>query len=116
MIENHAKFKVMIDKAISIAVLKARIWKRSYNNKDLKYIHNSGEYITVIGTNDDEEYISEEYPIRYLSLSNEQIITLEEAKYKASLEIKCNNCSTCSCTKTVKKKDVGVYIGLKNND
>ena len=103
MIENYDDFEAMFDRALEIATLKAHIWNRSYLGEDLEYIRHDGESITVIGEDNCGELIIEDFPTRYLNLGDRQITALEEAKYKASIEIK-----------NVKRSDIGVYIGLKN--
>ena len=101
MIENYDDFEAMFDRAIAVAALKAHIWERPYIAEDLEYIRHDGECITVIGFDNCGEYISEDFPVRYLNLGDRQITALEEAKYKAMLH-------------TVKRENIGVYIGLKN--
>ena len=104
MIDNYNDFEAMFDRAIAIAALKSHIWERHYLPEDLEYIRHDGECITVIGEDNCGEMVIEDFPVRYLSLGDRQITALEEAKYKAMLHT----------VKTVKRADIGVYIGLRN--
>ena len=103
MIEEYDVFEEMFDRALEIAALKANIWQRPYLGEDLEYMRHDGDRITATGTDKYGEYISENFPTRYLNLGDKQITALEEPKFKASVEIS-----------NTKRSDLGVYIGLKN--
>ena len=81
MIENYDDFEAMFDRALEIATIKAGIWRRYYAN-DLTQIRHDGEYITAIGTDYCGDHVDEDFPTRYMNMTDNDIYAEIEGNYQ----------------------------------
>lgn len=71
---NYEGFEDMISRALEVADLRNKVWKRS---ESYTFVSHDGEYIVVGGWNNHNEWETDEFPAHYMNLSNDEIVSRE---------------------------------------